>query len=231
MMQSNGRPSGAASGSNAGTTAGTTAAAGAPAAGADGAPVRKRPRPGERRVQILQTLAGMLEVPRGEKITTAALAAKLSVSEAALYRHFASKAQMFEGLIGFIEQTVFGLINQITTQEENGLRQAHAIVRMLLSFAEKNPGMTRVLTGEALVGEHDRLQERINQLVDRIEASLRQCLKVAISQGAFPADADVPVRAALIVAAVQGQWHRYAKSGFRKLPSENADAQLRVLLG
>ncbi|MCP3021374.1 nucleoid occlusion factor SlmA [Cupriavidus basilensis] len=219
MMHSNGHPSGAAE------------AAAGQGAGADGAPARKRPRPGERRVQILQTLAGMLEVPRGEKVTTAALAAKLSVSEAALYRHFASKAQMFEGLIGFIEQTVFGLINQITSQEEHGLRQAHAVVRMLLSFAEKNPGMTRVLTGEALVGEHDRLQERINQVVDRIEASLRQCLKIAISQGAFPPDADVPVRAALIVATVQGLWHRYAKSGFRKLPSENADAQLRVLLG
>jgi len=195
------------------------------------APARKRPRPGERRIQILQTLAGMLEHPRGEKITTAALAAKLSVSEAALYRHFASKAQMFEGLIGFIEQTVFGLINQITTQEEHGLRQVQAIVRMLLNFAEKNPGMTRVLTGEALVGEHERLQERINQMVDRIEASLRQCLKVAVTQAAFPADADIPVRVALISAAVQGHWHRYARSGFRKLPSDHIDAQLRVLLG
>jgi TetR/AcrR family transcriptional regulator len=195
------------------------------------APARKRPRPGERRIQILQTLAGMLEHPRGEKITTAALAAKLSVSEAALYRHFASKAQMFEGLIGFIEQTIFGLINQITTQEDHGLRQLHAIVRMLLSFAEKNPGMTRVLTGEALVGEHERLQERINQLVDRIEASVRQCLKVAVTQAAFPPDADIPMRAALVVAAVQGHWHRYAKSGFRKLPVGQVDAQVRVLLG
>ncbi|WP_427312312.1 nucleoid occlusion factor SlmA [Cupriavidus sp. H39] len=195
------------------------------------APARKRPRPGERRVQILQTLATMLEHPRGEKITTAALAARLSVSEAALYRHFASKAQMYEGLIGFIEQTVFGLINQITDKEEHGLRQAHAIVRMLLSFAEKNPGMTRVLTGEALVGEHERLQERINQLVDRIEASLRQCLKVAVTQAAFPADADIPARAALVMAAVQGQWQRYAKSGFRKSPSDHAEAHLRVLLG
>ncbi|WP_454709778.1 nucleoid occlusion factor SlmA [Cupriavidus nantongensis] len=194
-------------------------------------PARKRPRPGERRVQILQTLATMLEHPRGEKITTAALAARLSVSEAALYRHFASKAQMYEGLIGFIEQTVFGLINQITDKEEHGLRQAHAIVRMLLSFAEKNPGMTRVLTGEALVGEHERLQERINQLVDRIEASLRQCLKVAVTQAAFPADADIPARAALVMAAVQGQWQRYAKSGFRKSPSDHAEAHLRVLLG
>jgi TetR/AcrR family transcriptional regulator len=172
----------------------------------------------------------MLEHPRGEKITTAALAARLSVSEAALYRHFASKAQMYEGLIGFIEQTVFGLINQITDKEEHGLRQAHAIVRMLLSFAEKNPGMTRVLTGEALVGEHERLQERINQVVDRIEASLRQCLKMAVTQAAFPADADIPARAALIMAAVQGQWHRYAKSGFRKSPSDHAEAHLRVLL-
>ena len=194
-------------------------------------PARKRPRPGERRIQILQTLAGMLEHPRGEKITTAALAAKLTVSEAALYRHFASKAQMFEGLIGFIEQSVFGLINQITTQEEHGLRQVQAIVRMLLSFAEKNPGMTRVLTGEALVGEHERLQERINQMIDRIEASLRQCLKVAVSQAAFPADTDIPVRVALIMATVQGHWHRYARSGFRKLPSDHIDAQLRVLLG
>jgi len=195
------------------------------------APARKRPRPGERRIQILQTLAGMLEHPRGEKITTAALAAKLSVSEAALYRHFASKAQMFEGLIGFIEQTIFGLINQITTQEDHGLRQLHAIVRMLLSFAEKNPGMTRVLTGEALVGEHERLQERINQMIDRIEASLRQCLKVAVTQAAFPADADIAMRVSLIMAAVQGHWHQFAKSGLRKMPSDNIDAQLRVLLG
>lgn len=198
---------------------------------APAAPARKRPKPGERRVQILQALAAMLEQPGAERVTTAALAARLEVSEAALYRHFASKAQMFEGLIAFIEQSVFGLINQITMQEEHGLRQAQAIVRMLLSFAEKNPGMTRVLTGEALVGEHERLQERINQVVDRIEASLRQCLKVAVTQAAFPADADIPVRAALVMASVQGHWHRYAKSGFRKLPGEYIDGQLRVLLG
>src|SRR5574340_632375 len=108
-------------------------------------------KPGERKLQILQTVAQMLEQPKGEKITTAALAAKLELSEAALYRHFASKAQMFEGLIEFIEQTVFGLINKITQEEKSGLQQAEAIVSMLLGFAQKNRGMTRVLTGDALV--------------------------------------------------------------------------------
>src|SRR5947209_3342773 len=136
-------------------------------------------KPGERRLQILQTLAAMLEVPRAEKITTAALAAKLDVSEAALYRHFASKAQMFEGLIEFIETTLFGLINKITAENPDGLAQASQIVAMLLNFAEKNPGMTRVLTGDALINEDERLQIRINQLHDRLEASLKQSLRLA----------------------------------------------------
>jgi TetR/AcrR family transcriptional regulator len=137
-----------------------------------------RLKPGERRVHILQTLAAMLEAPKNEKITTAALAARLGVSEAALYRHFASKAQMFEGLIEFIEQTLFGLINQIVAKEPNGVLQARAIALTLLNFSAKNPGMTRVLTCEALVGEHERLTERVNQILERIETSLRQCLRV-----------------------------------------------------
>ncbi|HEV3105367.1 MAG TPA: nucleoid occlusion factor SlmA, partial [Trinickia sp.] len=136
-----------------------------------------RMKPGERRMHILQTLAAMLEAPKGEKITTAALAARLNVSEAALYRHFASKAQMYEALIAFIEETFFGLINQITAKEPDGLLQARAIGMMLLNFAAKNPGMTRVLTGEALVGEHERLAERVTQMLERIEASLKQCLR------------------------------------------------------
>src|SRR5450432_3908605 len=139
-------------------------------------------KPGERRLQILQTLATMLESPRGEKVTTAALAAQLDVSEAALYRHFASKAQMFEGLITFIEETVFGLINQITASEEDGLKQARRIILMLLNFAETNRGMTRVLIGDALVIEDERLTVRMNQMMDRIEASIKQCLKVAAAQ-------------------------------------------------
>ncbi|WP_428852072.1 nucleoid occlusion factor SlmA [Imbroritus primus] len=203
---------------------------GTPAGEAASAPARKRPRPGERRVQILQTLAAMLQHPRGEKITTAALAARLEVSEAALYRHFASKAQMFEGLIEFIEQTIFGLINQITAKEEQGARQLQDIIRMLLSFADKNPGMTRVLIGEALVNEDERLQERINQLFDRIESSLKQSLRIGMTQAAWPADTDAAARAGLILSAIVGRWHRYAKSGFRKSPSTDLEVMMRTLL-
>src|SRR5260221_484478 len=131
--------------------------------------VRTMAKTGERKAQILQTLAAMLENPKGERITTALLAARLEVSEAALYRHFASKAQMFEGLIEFIESSVFGLINQIAEREAGGVDQAHAILQMLLSFAANNPGMTRVLIGDALVNEDDRLQLRMNQFYDKVE--------------------------------------------------------------
>jgi TetR/AcrR family transcriptional regulator len=192
---------------------------------------RKRPRPGERRLQILQILAEMLQNPRGERVTTAALAAKIGVSEAALYRHFASKAQMFEGLIAFIEQTVFGLINQINQKEESGIAQVKGIVQMLLVFAEKNPGMVRVLLGDALLQEDDRLQERINQVLDRVEASLKQSLRIAQSQGADNTQADmVSLQAALLMSFVIGRWHRYARSGFKKLPSDGIDSSLRILL-
>jgi TetR/AcrR family transcriptional regulator len=194
---------------------------------------RKRPRPGERRLQILQVLAEMLQNPRGERVTTAALAAKIDVSEAALYRHFASKAQMFEGLIAFIEQTVFGLINQINQKEESGLAQTRGILQMLLVFAEKNPGMTRVLLGDALLQEDDRLQDRISQVLDRVEASLKQSLRIGQSQGNAPGSAgqdDVAVRAALLMSFVLGRWHRFARSGFKKLPTEASEISLRILL-
>jgi TetR/AcrR family transcriptional regulator len=192
---------------------------------------RVRPKPGERRLQILQMLATMLQEPGGERITTAALAARLDVSEAALYRHFASKAQMFEGLIQFIEQTLFGLINQITAQEPDPLRQLRSIAQMLLGFAEHNPGMTRVLIGDALVNEHDRLQARINQLVDRVEASVRQCFRGAIEQGQLAASEDAASRADLLVAYVLGRWMRYAKTGFKRAPAEGLEVQLRRLVG
>ncbi|MHB0925146.1 MAG: nucleoid occlusion factor SlmA [Gallionellaceae bacterium] len=188
-------------------------------------------KPGERKLQILQTVAQMLEQPKGEKITTAALAARLELSEAALYRHFASKAQMFEGLIDFIEQTVFGLINKITQEEKSGLQQVEAIVSMLLGFAQKNRGMTRVLIGDALVNEDERLQQRINQLLDRIEATLKQSLRMAATQGEMGAATDVGAHANLLICYVIGRWQQFAKSGFARDPMAQWPAQSAILLG
>ena len=154
-------------------------------------PTQGSRKPGARKLQILQMLASMLEEPKGEKVTTAALAARLDVSEAALYRHFASKAQMFEGLIEFIETTIFGLINKISTEEPSGLKQVRAMVSMLLDFSQTNRGMTRVLIGDALVNENERLQERMNQLFERIEASIKQSFKVAVGDKELPETFDV----------------------------------------
>ena len=177
-------------------------------------------KPGERKTQILQTLATMLEQPQGEKITTAALAAKVGVSEAALYRHFASKAQMFEALIEFIEASVFTLVNQIAQTERDGRAQVQQIVSMLLNFAEKNPGMVRVLIGDALVNEDARLQVRINQLVDRVESSLKQALQLVSVASAGAASASTAAHANALTAFVVGRWQLYAKSGFKRTPSE-----------
>lgn len=194
------------------------------------APRATRPKPGERKVQILQTLATMLQEPDGDRVTTAALAARLQVSEAALYRHFASKAQMFEGLIEFIERSVFMLINQITSREEDAFKQLRAILVMLLGFAEKNPGMTRVLVGDALVTEDDRLQVRINQIVDRVETSIKQCFRTAIAQGKLPEQTDPGARANLFVSYVIGRWLRFAKTGFRQRPTEGIEQQIVLLI-
>jgi TetR/AcrR family transcriptional regulator len=185
-------------------------------------------KPGERKLQILQALAAMLEHPKGDRITTAALAARLGVSEAALYRHFASKAQMFEGLIEFIEISVFGLINKISDSEESGLRQVHRIASMLLEFAEQNPGMTRVMIGDALVTEDERLQLRMNQFVDRVELALRQSWKIAATQSEI-AESETSARAALVMAFVMGRWHRFAKGGFQSRPTDGAAQQLTML--
>jgi TetR/AcrR family transcriptional regulator len=194
-------------------------------------PVRKRPRPGERRMQILHALAAMLEHPGNERVTTAALAARLDVSGAALYRHFASKAQMFEGLIDFIEQTVFSLINQITEREAPGREQAARIVGMLMSFAEKNPGMTRVMVGDALVYENERLQGRMNQFFDKIEATLRQSLReAATTDGSATPTVDAQVRAAVLTAFIVGRIQRFARSGFRRAPSEHLDSAVSLML-
>ena len=192
---------------------------------------RKRPKPGERRVQILQALAAMLEQPGAERITTSALAARLDVSEAALYRHFASKAQMFEGLIEFIEQTVFTLVNQIAEREPDPAQRTRKLVVMLLQFAEKNPGMTRVMVGDALVFENDRLQERMNQFFDKLESSLRQSLRDAgAASGAATPTVDAQVRASVVVAFMVGRLQRFSRSGFKRLPSEHLQASLATVL-
>ena len=187
-------------------------------------------KPGERKLQILQTLAQMLEKPSAEKITTAALAAKLDVSEAALYRHFASKAQMFEGLIAFTEETIFGLVTKISGEHASGLAQTEAILSMLLGFAKKNQGMTRVLIGDALVNENERLQLRINQLHDRLEATLKQALRFAVTQKEIPEDVDAAAHANLLLCYVVGRWHQYAKSGFKRDPMEFWAAQWKQLV-
>jgi TetR/AcrR family transcriptional regulator len=208
---------------------------GAPGATSDSEPVappvRKRPKPGERRVQILQALAAMLEQPGAERVTTAALAARLDVSEAALYRHFASKAQMFEGLIDFIEQSVFTLVNQIVDREAPPREQAARIVAMLVQFAEKNPGMTRVMVGDALVFENERLQSRMNQFFDKIESTLRQSLRdgAAVDGSATPS-LDAQVRASALTAFVVGRLQRFARSGFRRAPSEYLEASVALML-
>jgi TetR/AcrR family transcriptional regulator len=189
--------------------------------------VRKRPKPGERRVQILQTLAAMLEQPGAERITTAALAARLSVSEAALYRHFASKAQMFEGLIEFIESSVFTLVNQILEREAGGAEQTRRIVTVLLQFGEKNPGMTRVMVGDALVFEHERLTARMNLFFDRVESQLRQTLRLAAeAAGSGTPTVDAQALASALTALSVGRLQRYARSGFKRLPTEHLDMAL-----
>ncbi len=193
-------------------------------------PPRKRPKPGERRVQILQTLAAMLEHPGGDRVTTAALASRLQVSEAALYRHFASKAQMFEGLIEFIESSVFTLINQIIERETDGHVQAARAVAVVLQFGEKNPGMTRVMVGDALVFENEKLQARMNQFFDRIESQLRQCLRTAADQsGSATPTVDAQAQASMLVSFCVGRLQRFARSGFKRSPTEHLDALLHLM--
>ena len=191
---------------------------------------RKRPKPGERRIQILQTLAAMLEQPGAERITTAALAARLEVSEAALYRHFASKAQMFEGLIEFIETSIFSLLNQIAENRDGSVQKARHMVTVLLQFAQRNPGMARVMVGDALVFENDRLEQRMNQFFDRFESSLRLVLREqAQAQASLTPTVDANVQASVLVSFVVGRLQRFARSGYKRLPTEHLDASLVLI--
>ncbi len=172
-----------------------------------------------RREQILQALASMLENP-GQKITTAALAKEVGVSEAALYRHFPSKARMFEGLIGFIEETIFSRVTAITQVETDGKKQCEQILTLLLAFVERNPGMARILTGEALAGETDRLRQRVNQFFERLETQIKQLLREAEAKEGLRTETTAGASANLMLAAAEGRIRQFVRTEFRKKPTE-----------
>ncbi|NRA60803.1 MAG: nucleoid occlusion factor SlmA [Psychrobium sp.] len=177
-----------------------------------------------RREHILQSLAHMLQTP-GNRITTAKLAAQVGVSEAALYRHFPSKARMFEGLIEFIEQSILSRVNIITTEEKNTLLRCYHIIQLLLLFSEKNPGITRILTGDALLGEHDRLRERMSQLFDKIETHLKQILRERKLREGKSFDIDEGALANMLLAYAEGRINQYVRSGFKVKPTKDFELQ------
>jgi TetR/AcrR family transcriptional regulator len=190
---------------------------------------KTRPAKGERRLEILQTLAAMLEQPTASKITTASLAHKLELSEAALYRHFASKAQMFEGLIEFIEASLLGMLNQIAQSQAPANEQLKKMLQVLLTFATKNPGMSRVLIGDALVTENERLQIRVTQLIERLQATLKQTLRDAAMAGKFTPAADVGIYSNVLINVVLGRWHQFVRSGFKAAPDAQVDEVFAAL--
>lgn len=177
-----------------------------------------------RKQAILQVLAGELERTPGGRITTAALARAAGVSEAALYRHFASKAKMFEGLIGFAEEAVFSRVNQIMEDEKNSQARCARLIYLLLAFADRNPGITRILTGDALVGENERLQSRVGQFFDRVETQFRQILREAgMREGRSASEVDVT--ASLLLALVEGRLQRFLRSRFKHSPLQDWERQ------
>ena len=186
--------------------------------------------PGARKTQILHTLALMLEQPQAARITTAALAARMQISEAALYRHFASKAQMFEGLIDEIDHALFAILDDIATQDQPGAEQARRIIVALLRFAQDNRGLTRVLTGDALVTEDKRLLDRINQITERVQSSLCQAMRNGIVDGSAPAHADALLQAGVFMHLILGKWLRFAQSGWRMTPNDGIAAELAWLI-
>ncbi|HEY0961848.1 MAG TPA: nucleoid occlusion factor SlmA [Pseudomonadales bacterium] len=184
---------------------------------------------GQRREQILQVLAGMLQDNPGGRITTAALAAQVGVSEAALYRHFPSKARMFEGLIAFIEDTIFTRITSIISEPDPALTQCGKIVMLVLGFAEKNPGISRVLNGDALSGEHERLRVRVSQIFDRLETQLRQVLREAEVKEGLRTSVTVTSTAGVLLAFMEGRISQYVRTDFKQLPTSNLQEQWQLI--
>ena len=189
------------------------------------------PRKSQRRQQILEALAQMLEANPGNRITTAGLAKQVGVSEAALYRHFPSKSKMFEGLIEFIEDTLFSRINIILGEEHTAAVRCEKMLMLLLVFSERNPGLSRILTGDALSGENDRLHQRVAQLFDRFETQIKQVIREAeLREGLRP---SIPLTAAanLLIAAAEGRISQYVRSGFKRLPTTEWVKQWELLMG
>ncbi len=183
-----------------------------------------------RKQQILECLAQMLQSSAGQRITTAKLAAEVGVSEAALYRHFPSKARMFEGLIEFIEESVFSRINLILTDHKESLVRCHHILHVLLVFAERNPGMCRILSGDALMGENERLRARVNQFFEKIESQFKQVLRERKLREGKGFSINEPALANIITAYAEGKIGQYVRSGFAKKPSDDFNEQWQFLM-
>jgi TetR/AcrR family transcriptional regulator len=183
-----------------------------------------------RKQQILESLAHMLEVSPGERITTSRLAKEVGVSEAALYRHFPSKSKMFEGLIEFIEETIFSRVNLILAEECSAISRCEKILSLLLAFTERNPGITRILTGDALAGETDRLRVRVAQLFDRLETQIKQILREAEIREGLRTTMPIGVASNLLMATAEGRISQYVRSEFKRNPSENWQDQWTVLI-
>lgn len=188
------------------------------------------PRKSQRRQQILEALAQMLEANPGNRITTAGLAQQVGVSEAALYRHFPSKTKMFEGLIEFIEDTLFSRVNIILAEEQSAAQRCEKMLLLLLAFAERNPGITRILTGDALAGETDRLHQRVVQIFDRFETQLRQVIRDAEMHEGLRPVIPLPAASNLLMAAAEGRISQYVRSGFKRLPTTDWPSQWELLI-
>lgn len=184
---------------------------------------------GNRRQEILEALARELETHPGTRITTAGLARAVGVSEAALYRHFASKAKMFEGLIDFAEDTVFGLVNRVIEQEQDVVIRCEKIITVVLAFAERNPGISRVLTGDALVGENERLRKRVSRFFDRLQTQLKQVLREANLSGSTRAAGTIDATANVLMTLVQGKMCEYIRSAFANKPTDHLNEQWAII--
>jgi TetR/AcrR family transcriptional regulator len=182
-----------------------------------------------RKQEILQSLAHELELNPGTRITTASLAKAVGISEAALYRHFPSKAKMFEGLIEFSEETIFGIINRIQSEQTDVHSRCGAILKLLLGFADRNPGITRILLGDALVGEHERLRGRINQFYERLDTQVKQILREGTMRDELPEAFPINATANMLLAVVEGRMNQFSRSGFSKRPLEHWDQQWVLL--